>query len=82
MASLTPVELAAMRRKLAARHSPQTWNKPQVNAALQVVEDALVAIRFSVAADIEAAAPGVFNVVQKKLIGAFAIRRFADREES
>ena len=44
MAILAPDELASLRRKLARQISPQTWDKPRVNAAFQAVEDVRVSL--------------------------------------
>ncbi len=76
MAILTPSELAAIRKKLA-RNRTVTWDKPQINAAIQAIEDRLQASKGTLNADIEAAAPGVFNAGQKRLIFANAAVRFA-----
>lgn len=41
MATLTAAERAALRQRLAAEHTGGaiTWTKPQVDAALQAIED-------------------------------------------
>lgn len=76
MAILTATELAAIRKKLAA-NGTVSWVKADVNAASQAIEDRLQASITILNDDIEAAAPGVFNAAQKRLIFANAAVRFA-----
>jgi len=76
MAVLTGRQLARMRRKLSDVGTV-TWVKPEVNAALQAIEDRLQASRAVLNSDIETAAPGVFNAAQKRLIFANAAVNFA-----
>lgn len=72
MAVLTPAELVAL-RQLAARDVGPSWTKPQINAALQAVEDAVQStsnvgnrsLKTYIGAAIETAAPGAFNAGQK-----------------
>lgn len=80
MSVLTARELAAIRRKLAQQFVPVTWTKPEINAAVQAVEDRLVASKSVIAGDIETAAPGLFNGPQKKAIAAYAVLRYASGE--
>lgn len=73
MATLTSLELARLRQIGARIYPVVTWTKPQVNAALQAIEDAVQStgdvgnrsLRAYIAAAIETAAPGIFNVGQK-----------------
>jgi hypothetical protein len=72
MATLTPEQLAELRRRVARGQSPVTWDKLQVNAALQAVENYFEDVgRAAIGAAIEAAAPGVFGGPQKARIVAF-----------
>jgi hypothetical protein len=73
MAEITPEQAVELRR-IAARRSPTvTWTKPQINAALQAIEDAIQStsnvggrsIKAALALAIENAAPGVFTNPQK-----------------
>lgn len=72
MATLTSDELTAARRR-AARNNGVAWTKPQINAALQAIEDAMVStgnvgarsVRQHISQAIEAAASGVFSAGQK-----------------
>lgn len=77
MAILTVAELAAIRQRMARQFVPVIWTKAQVNAAVQAVEDRLVASKAVIGADIETAAPGKFDAAQKKAIAAYAVLRYA-----
>lgn len=50
MATLTPEELAALRREVGEGVVPITWDKPTINAALQGAEDVLEARGFDATA--------------------------------
>lgn len=76
MAVLTPKQLAKIRGKLA-RGRTSTWDKPQVNAAIQAIEDRLQGSKAILNNDIETAAPGVFTGAQKRIIFANAAVNFA-----
>lgn len=76
MAILTQIQLAKVRRKLSNGRT-STWNKPQVNAAIQAIEDRLQASKSILNSDIESAAPGIFTVAQKRIIFANAAVNFA-----
>ena len=67
MAVLTSQELGELRSIMARNTASQSWTKPQVNAALQAIEDRmrLAATQTTIGNDIETAAPGVFNQAQK-----------------
>ena len=71
MAVLTATQLAELRRIAAAEATTVTWNKPQVNAVLQAVEDWWEASRASLGTAMEVAAPGVFNAARKKALGKY-----------
>jgi len=72
MAVLTADQLLTARRQMAER-VPPTWTKPQINAAVQAIEDAMVgtanvgnrSVSAHISQAIEAAAPGRFTVGQK-----------------
>jgi hypothetical protein len=70
MAQFTSDQLAELRARLNANTATQSWTKPQVNAALQAIEDRLrlAATQNAIGSDIEAAAPGVFSAAQKQLL--------------
>lgn len=75
MATLSASELQTLRQTMT-RQFPPTWTKPQVNAALQAIEDRvrLAATQTAISNDIEAAAPGVFNAAQKaRLFGVWCV---------
>jgi len=71
MAILTTDQLVQLRQMAAAEAATVTWTKPQVNAALQAIEDWWEANRASLGTAIEAAAPGKFTVAQKKALGKY-----------
>lgn len=68
MAILDGYDMSRIRQRIA-KETDVTWLKPQINAALQAIEDKWEADRAGYAAAIEAAAPGVFTLAQKKLLG-------------
>jgi len=61
---------------------PQTWSKPEINAAIQAIEDRWDAAgtQAALSADIEAAAPAVFTAAQKKYLAAFWLIGRGQRE--
>jgi hypothetical protein len=73
MAQLTIPELVELRQLLAASFDTVTWNKPQINAAAQAVNDWLDSQRVAIGAAIEAAAPGVFTNAQKVKIAKYTL---------
>jgi hypothetical protein len=73
MAQLTIPELVELRQLLAASFDTVTWNKTQINAASQAVNDWLDTQRPAIGAAIEAAAPGVFTNAQKVKIAKFTL---------
>ena len=69
MAVLTASELAELRRNTSAASGTVTWDKGQINAALQAIEDDFENRRASVINAIDAAtAPFAFTGAQKKQI--------------
>lgn len=80
MAILSVKELAELRRACARNVTPVTWTKPQINAALQAIEDWFEANRASLGAAIETAAPLQFAGPLKKRLVAFWLRQKFGRE--
>lgn len=80
MSLLTPEELVELRRNMAAGQPIVTWIKSQINVALQAIEDWFEANKANLGAAIETAAPGTFNVIQKKRLVAFWLRQKFRRE--
>lgn len=72
MATLTTDDLTDLRQRYARGRNP-SWTKPQINAALQAIEDAVQStsnvgnrtLKVYIGNAIEAAAPGVFNAQAK-----------------
>jgi hypothetical protein len=78
---LTSLELTDLRQQVAAATTSQSWTKPQVNAAIQALEDWWdTSGRAAAGAAIEAAVPGVFTNQQKKVIGKYWLVQKAGRE--
>lgn len=73
MATLTAGECTGLRQLAARRAAAVTWTKPQINAALQAIEDAAQStsnvgprtLKAYIGSAIETAVPGVFNAAQK-----------------
>lgn len=81
MAALTIEQQAELRRAMAARLATVPYTKPQVNAAIQALEDWWeTSGRAAAGAAIEAAAPGIFTAPLKKEIGKAWLRQKAERE--
>jgi hypothetical protein len=81
MAVLAAVQLAEVRQKIAAQHAVVTWNKTELNAALQAVENVFQGTgKTALNNAIETASPGVFDANQKKLLIAFYVFQAAQRE--
>lgn len=76
MAILDQNKLAQMRRRIAFNNAV-TWDKQQVNAALQAIENVLQGNVGALNNAIESTSPGVFTTGQKKLIFANAALNFA-----
>jgi len=81
MAPLTDPERDELRQMLAGAVTP-TWTKPQINAALQAVEDWFETARAGAGAAIEAAAPGVFSPANKRRLLVAWLRQKLRREGS
>ncbi len=71
MAVLTDAQKTELRQAVAALVATVPWNKAQVNAAVQALEDWYeTSGRAAAGSAIETAVPGVFTAAQKKKIGA------------
>lgn len=70
MAALTTEEQVELRSMLARVTAQQHWSKPQVNTAIQTIEDLMQqpATRNNIANAIEGAVPGVFDGQEKQLL--------------
>lgn len=83
MAVLTPLELARARRSivlaLAQAGHPIDFTKPQLNTAIQNLEDAVVSTTTTFTAATETAAPGRWNGAEKTIIIAWAFHYAAQR---
>jgi tellurite resistance protein len=82
MATLSEDERGELRSKLARSTATQHWTKPQVNAALQSIEDLMVqtSTRNAVGGAIESAAAGVFDNSEKQLLFAIWSLTYARRQ--
>ena len=80
MAVLTSVQLQELRRISEPNRAPIAHTKAQVNAALQAIEDWFEANRAALGAAIEAAAPGIFNITQKRALVKFWLLKKFERE--
>ena len=80
MALLTLTQLAAIRQDFVATLAVINKTKPQINAAIQAIEDWFEANRASLGAAIEAAAPSTFTPAQKLKLVKFWLRSKFDRE--
>ena len=80
MALLTLTQLAAIRQDFVATLAVINKTKPQINVALQAIEDWFEANRASLGAAIEAAAPGQFTGAQKLKLVKFWLRSKFERE--
>jgi len=77
---LTAIQLAAIRQDFVATLTIINKTKPQINVALQAIEDWFEANRAALGAAIEAAAPGTFTAAQKLKLVKFWLRSKFDRE--
>lgn len=70
MAILSPEEMGELRSVMCRNTAAQNWDKAQINAALQAIEDRLrtAGTQNTLGSDIEAIVPGVFNAQQKQLL--------------
>jgi len=75
MAILIADELAELRRSCASERATVDYTKPQINAALQAIEDWFEANRASLGAAIEAAAPTKFNATEKRRLVKFYLQQ-------
>lgn len=81
MAILTTTEFAELRQAIARDQATVDWNKPQINAALQAIEDWFEANRAALGAAINAGTtPYVFTATQKKRLVAYWLRQKFERE--
>jgi uncharacterized protein Smg (DUF494 family) len=81
MATLTPTQLTQLRQQVAASLTSIGFTKPQINTALQALEDWYeTSGRAEAGAAIEAAAPGVFTGPQKVKLGKYWLLQKAGRE--
>ena len=83
MATLTPAQLAQLRRKFAQKLGNVTidFDKPIVNAAFQAIEDWYEDNKAQISIDIDTAtAPYVFTGQEKKWLGAFWLLQKSGRE--
>lgn len=82
MATLTAAQLDELRQNCSASASGNIGAiKPQVNAALQAIEDYCEnTAKAGFASAIEAAAPGIFNAGKKKILVAYYFRQKFTRE--
>jgi len=83
MAILSAQERAELRQKVAAKLSTVGYTKPQVNAALQGIEDWFEANRASLSTAINAATTPLgytFSAAEKKLLVAFWLLQKFGRE--
>ena len=77
---LTAIQLAAIRQDFVATLTIINKTKPQINVALQAIDDWFEANRAALGAAIEAAAPGTFTGAQKLKLVKFWLRSKFDRE--
>ena len=68
MAVITLNELVKGRRRLTKKSDVVTWSKSEVNFALQAIEDWYEANKADAITAIEASAPGVFSLEEKRTI--------------
>jgi len=70
MAALTKKQLASLRRGAVGGKHP-TFDKPEINAAFQAIEDKFPALKTTLGGAIETAVPGTFTAAMKKAIIAY-----------
>lgn len=78
MAMLTSPELGAIRRDLEDESIAITYQKAQVNAAIQAIENSFeTTCKAALNNAIETAAPGVFTAAQKRaMVKRYLYRKF------
>ena len=79
MPLLSPNQLTELRGQTEANRAPISHTKPQVNAVCQAAEDWFEANRAALNTALEAAAPGVFSLVQKRVIVKAWLRQKFER---
>jgi hypothetical protein len=82
MAVFTAEQLGELRTAICRNTATQHWTKPQINAAIQAIEDLMVqpSTRTAVSNAIEAVAAGVFDVAEKELLFAIWSLTYARRQ--
>jgi len=72
----------AVERVANDKNVPQTWSKPQIDAAVEAIESRwdTPGTQTALGNDMEAAAPGVFTNAQKKYLAAFWLIMRGERE--
>ena len=81
MSLLSAIELAALRQSCARDQPTVNYTKPQINAALQAVEDTFEGLRPTLNTAINTAtAPLVLTAAQKRLLVKFWLQQKAGRE--
>ena len=80
--ALSNTQLAELRRQMASASEIVPWKKAVINAALEAIEDWFEVNRVVLAQAIEAAAPGMFTIPQKKRLVAFWLEQKFRREAS
>jgi hypothetical protein len=78
MAMLSNDQLTELRQAVARESATVPWTKPQINAAVQAIEDWFEANRAALGTAMEAAAPGLFSAAQKRVLVKFSLaQKFA-----
>ena len=82
MATFTSAQAGELMRMMNLNVTPQHWNKSQITAALQAIEDRMMSAgtRTTIANDIEAVAAGVFSGTQKEMLFAIWSVTYAMRQ--
>ncbi len=70
MAILTSLELRELMQRANRNIAEQHWDKVQISAALQAIEDRVraPATQTTIATDIETAVPGIFSADEKRIL--------------
>lgn len=74
MAVISAAQLTPLRQEAERGVGTVPWTKPQINAALQAVEDHFESVKSGFVTAIETAVPGVFSLAQKREIVKFWLR--------
>ncbi len=81
MALLSQMELADLRRNVRRSAGDVSWTKPQINAAVQAIEDWFVQNRSSLVTAINTATgPFLFTGAQKKALVGYWMKQKFGRE--